>query len=359
MMTQRNVLIERATRKAIERVDGFLAGESLGLPSPKSRRIADAQLSHRANSVRLASLFLAFYSTVDPQWDCVRVPVGTRGKHGDKLLAAELTNRQITLHNNITAFGENLGWKGNVASVSLSDDPKFREFSSFLQSADLHERQQLADFMAARFADSRQELRALPPVGEDVLTFAKAKDLFNRLIQVQSEGNIQQFLVAGLLTIHRRRYGIEVRTHHVHAADTYDRTPGDIVELRNGELLRAYEVTIRPDWKNRLPDFRKKMDAFGLSKYVIIASGVNSDEELAEPARLITFLRPQGRDIAVIDIHDFANVMAAELTAVEIRESVNTAFDLLSQPRLCGRSDIVKACVEVVFEWLDARSEND
>ena len=53
------------------------------------------------------------------------------------------------------------------------------------------------------------------------------------------------------------------------------------------------------------------MDENNLSKYVIFASDVNKDDDLAEPARLIVFLEPYGRDIAVVDLMDFFNVMGS------------------------------------------------
>ena len=149
---------------------------------------------------------------------------------------------------------------------------------------------------------------------------------------------------------------MEVRTHHPHAADKYDETAGDIEEFHEGRLIRAYEVTVRPDWKNRLSAFRAKMDKYGLAKYIILAGGVNSDDELAEPARLITFLKPMGRDIAVVDIHDLAMVMAAELTSWELREVVNLAFDYLCQRELCGRAEFQEAYRAVVDKWLDQRA---
>ena len=148
---------------------------------------------------------------------------------------------------------------------------------------------------------------------------------------------------------------MEIRTHHPHASDKFDETAGDIEEFHEGRLVRAYEVTVRADWKNRLSAFRGKMDRYSLTKYVIIAGGVNTDEELAEPARLITFLKPTGRDIAVVDIHDVSMVMAAELTAVELREVVNLSFDFLCQKSLCGRADFQDAYRDVVDRWLDQR----
>ncbi len=352
----RNEHVEAAAGLALKHVDEFIAGALLEqLPSGLGRKTCDAQLSHRAGSVRLASLFLAYYSLTDPAWNCQTVPTGTRGQYGDKLLAEQLSQRNVTLHDAITAFGENLGWKGNVTQFRLQDDDRFAAFCKALAKADATERSRMADYLAAKFAESRREKKPLPPVGEEVLTFALAKLLFTELLALPTEGHVQQFLIAAMLTVHRRRYSREIRTHHPHAADKFDGTAGDIEEFHEGRLLRAYEVTVRPDWKNRLSAFKKKMDEYGLTKYLIIASEVNSDEDLAEPARLITFLKPTGRDIAVVDIKDVSVVMAAELTASELREVVNLAFDFLCQKELCGRVEFQDAYIRVVDNWLDHR----
>ena len=351
---RRNIAVQRAVDKTLTRIDAFIEGEKLTkLPSAKSRAAADAQLGHSANSVRLASLFLAFYATADDKWDFDSIPTGSRGKYGDKRLADQLGLRNITLHNAITAFGENLGWKGNVTAARLQSDSRFREFSRALADATTSDRTLLADYMAARFAESRQVLAPLPPVGNDVLTFARARLLFYELIAIQSEGNIQQFLIAALLHVHRARHGYEIRTHHVHASDKFDTTAGDIEEFCNGDLLRAYEVTVRPDWKNRVSDFRAKMDSAGLRKYTIIASNVTTDEELSEPASMIRFLEPYGRDIAVVDIHELVDVFAMELSADELRAAVNQAYRYLTAPRLCGRADIIARFSASIAAWLD------
>lgn len=350
----RNILVEQTVSRVLTRIDAFIEGEKLAaLPSPPARAAVDAQIGHGSNSVRLASLFLMFYAAVDPSWDGNTIPTGIRGQYGDKRLATELGLRNITLHNAITAFGENLGWKGNVTAARLQGDNRFDRFSRALADMDHDDRFRAADYMAAKYAESRRVIAPLPPVGDDVLTYARARQLFYALLAIPSEGNIQQFLIAALLHQHRARYGYEIRTHHVHASDKFDTTAGDIEELHGGELLRAYEVTVRPDWKNRVGDFRGKMDAAGLKKYTIIASNVNSDEELAEPASMIRFLEPYGRDIAVVDIHDFVDVFAMELAADELRRSVNQAYSYLTTPSLCGRADIIGRFSEAVAGWLD------
>lgn len=350
----RNVLVERAVDDALARIDAYIDGDKLhALPSAGARAAMNSQLDHGSNSVRLASLFFVFYATVDADWDCNAIPTGIRGPYGDKRLATQLGLRSITLHNAITAFGENLGWKGNVANARLQDDVRFDTFARTLAGLDPAQRGKCAEYMAAKFAESRKVVAPLPPVGDDVLTYARARQLFYSLIAIPSEGNVQQFLIAALLFVHRQRYGYEIRTHHVHASDRFDTTAGDIEEILNGDLVRAYEVTVRPDWKNRVGDFRKKMDTASLRKYTIIASDVNCDDDLAEPAEMIRFLQPYGRDIAVVDIHDFLNVFAMELTADELRRAVTQTYSYLTTPNLCGRADIIERFNGAVEGWLD------
>jgi hypothetical protein len=349
----RNANVEAAVHLALDQVDAYIGGAKVVLPQPANRRACDCQLAYRSGSVRLASMFLAFYSTRDKAWDCRSVPTGIRGAFGDKLLAEQITRRDVTLHDAITAFGENLGWKGNVKHVRLQADPRFGSFCGALKKAGLAERALMAGYMAARFAESRRKTRPLPPVGDDVLTFARAKELFSRLLELKTEGHVQQFLVAAMLAVQRRRYGFEIRTHHPHAADKYDEVAGDIEEFRAGTLIGAYEVTVRPDWKNRLSGFKAKMDRFRLPKYVVIAGNVNSDDELAVPARLIAWLEPLGRDIAVVDIQDLVTVMSAELSAVELRAVVNLAYEFLSRRDLCGRPAFLQAYRDTVDAWLD------
>lgn len=351
----RNIAIENAVSHALDRVDAFIANEKLRrLPGAHLRHALDVQLRHSTNSVRLASLFFAFYATIDGEWDCDSIPTGLRGQWGDKRLATQLNQRHITLHNSITAFGENLGWKGNVAAARLRADNRFNDFAEALLQASSEERRNAADYMAARFAESRMIMAPLPPVGPDVLTYVRARVLLTDLVNVPSEGNIQQFLIAGLLHVHRQRLGHTIRTHHVHASDTSDKTAGDIEEFRDQDLVAAYEITVRPDWKNRVPDFRSKMDKAGLKKYVIFASNVNQDDDLAQPAQMLQFLEPYSRDIAVVDILDALHVFAAELSADELRNAINQTYQYLMSPKLCGRADIIEKFSERVSAWLDA-----
>lgn len=351
--SRRNTLVEAAVGQILTRVDQFILGARLVLPKHEFRKACDLLLDRQRASVKTAALFFSFYALEDPAWDWDSVPVGSRGVHGDKRLSEELARRDITLHGNITAFAENLGSKGNVRNFRLSTDPRFKDFVAGVGHANAGDRVRIADYLAFRFAESKAANSPLPPVGAEVLTFVRARALFYRLLALPSEGHVQQFLIAALLFVLRQRQGIEVSTHHPHAADAYANAAGDIEERREGLLIRAYEVTVRDDWQNRISDFKRKMDQFGLSKYVIVAARINEDDEWPVPANMALALEPYGRDIAVVDIRDVINFLAAELAPDELRAAVNRAYEFLSSPRLSGRDDFKRAYVEVVRSWLD------
>lgn len=349
----RNIKIENSVKFFINLLDSSINESALPLPNTDIRKVCDEVLSHRSGSVRLASVFLTTYSLFDDTWNYSTVPTGIRGTFGDKLFAEQLNRRFVTFHKSITAFGENLGWKGNVSNVNLRNDPRFNNFLSFLNNLDKETREKIVNYFAYRVSESIYKSKPLPPVSSDVLTFTKSKLLFNNLVSLPTEGHVPQFLIASLLKIHRDRYGYEIRTHHPHASDTFDDTAGDIEELHNGLIVSAYEVTTRPDWKNRLSDFTAKMDKFGLNKYIIIASDVNIDSDLSSPQKLLSFVEPTGRDLAILDIHDVISVFSAELSSIEIRRCVNYCYDLLLNPTYCGRHDIIELYRNAVDAWID------
>lgn len=352
----RNEKVEKTVETVLSVIDDYLKSSiKAPLPPASQRRAIDEMLISERGSVRLASLFLLFYWCLVPDWNKRDIPVGIRGKYGDKRLSEELKKRNITLHDNITAFGENLGWKGNVRAFDLANDRRFSAIAA-LGNLSAKEVETVAHYLAKRFAESQVILNPLPDVGDDILTFARARALLSQLVGIRSEGHVQQFLVAALLEAHREPHGYEVRTHHPHASDKYDATAGDIEEFYDGHLRRAYEVTVRPDWKNRISNFKDKMDQFQLSKYVIIASDISCDPEWGEPAEMLTKLEPYGRDIAVVDIMEFMNVFAAELSAKELRSAVNRTYEFLKSEKLCGRPEIIKKYSDVVSDWLDAWS---
>ncbi|MCG9884005.1 MAG: hypothetical protein MH825_00240 [Cyanobacteria bacterium] len=169
-----------------------------------------------------------------------------------------------------------------------------------------------------------------------------------------SEGHIQQFLVSAFLEVHRKRFGNRIVTHHPHSSDKFSGTKGDIEEFREDELLAAYEVTVRSDWKNRLADFRDKSLEGGISKYVIFASNVRSDPELFPAKRLTDFVGHLPFDLAVVDILDFFSVFCAELRRDEINRAFNRAYELLSDPRLSGRDDLTRKFRTVTDEWIES-----
>lgn len=351
----RNVNVECAVSLLLGLVDKIVDGETLGAPAKSATRaLFDDHMASHGGSVRLACAFFTAYSVVDQTWDHRSVPTGVRGTYGDKKLATSLTFRHVTFHNNITAFGENLGWKGAVKQFDLSQDTRFAPYIRGLAALDAEEKNRLLCHVAWKIATSRVIPQALPPLPGSYLSYARSLSLCESLIVVPSEGHIQQFLVAAFLEIHRKRFGHRVQTHHPHASDKFDDTKGDIEEFKDYELVAAYEVTVRSDWKNRLSDFAKKACDANLSKYVIFAAGVRGDSALSPASRLIDFVQDLPFDLAIVDIRDFFSVFCAELQKEEISAALNRAYELLSDPRLSGREDILAKYRDVTSAWLES-----
>lgn len=338
-------------------IDRFLTpGEGITpqeIPKPSLRGAVDALINRQSASVVNGCLFLTFYKVINPSYEFEAIPVGSRGPLGDKLLGAQLKYRYLTL-GQVTAWVENVGAKGNQGNFDLHSDSRFSPFIAEISQASQSEVQQTALYMASRFAASQARPALLPPLSPSTLSFVRAKVLFRSLATAESGGAIQQFLVAALLGVLRAKQDIVVKTHNINGADVSDRTAGDIEEFVEGKLLRAYEVTARPDWKNRLPDFRQKMDKAGLDKYIIIASNVNNDDELREPAQMALKIEAVGRDIAVVDIMDFLNWMAAELSAVQLQDALQETRNMLITPGLGGKHEHVDTYVNIVGAWLDS-----
>lgn len=349
----RNAAVEKTVGILVATVDRFISGGSVtAVIPPHVQAVFDESVANQKGSGRLASAFFVVYAIIDPKWNRNKIPVGVRGEHGDKRLSAELTTRHVTFHRNITAFGENLGTKGNVRLFRLSTDPRFKKLFAGLKKLTKKEHALLAEHVAWRLFESRVIPKALPALPSKYLTYARALALAETLLEVPSEGHVQQFLVASFLRVHRKRFGHSIETHHPHASDKFDGTVGDVEELRDGVVVAAYEVTVRDDWKNRLPDFVKKMQTGKLSKYVIFASGVRDDAMLSPAASLVSFTANLPMDLAVVDIRDFFSVFCAELSQAELVEAFNKAYEFLMTPKLCGRADIMDVYRAAVGEWL-------
>ncbi len=351
----RNTSVEQAVDLLLELVDRLAAGESLGDPAPSAvRSVFDDHVESQGGSARLACAFLVAYAVVEPGWDFTSVPTGVRGKYGDKRLADELTKRHVTFHKSITAFGENLGWKGAVRQFDLSRDARFAPFLQDLRILKKAQRTALLNHVAWRLHSSRETPQALPPLPSSYLSYARSLLLCERLMDIQSEGHVQQLLVAAFLEVHRMRFGHRIVTHHPHASDKFDGTSGDIEEFRDYDLIAAYEVTVRDDWKTRLSDFQSKASEAKLLRYVILAVGVRSDPELHPAARLLEFVDELSFDLAVVDLSDFFSVFCSELGRDELGVAFNRAYALLADPRLSGRADFMGRFRDVANEWLES-----
>jgi len=351
--SRRNVMVESAVDRIVGELDKLIDGGAVNGAAPKKiQEIFHAAIRDAKGSVRLANIFFIAYASLCDGWNFEEIPVGIRGTYGDKKLAAALTTRHVHFHMAVTAFGENLGWKGNVRSFNLKSDNRFSAFMAQLKLLTALEKEQLFSHAIWEVYQTRAVPKALPKLPARYLTYSRALALCEELVSLQTEGHVQQFLVAAFLSVHRGRFGNSVKTHHPHASDKFDNTCGDIEEFRNEELVAAYEVTVRDDWKNRLPDFHAKMMKGKLSKYVIVASNVHSDPQLCSAKKLLEFTKDIAFDLALVDIRDFFCVFCAELSKDEISNAINLTFEFLMRQDLCGRREIQEKFRVVVDGWM-------
>jgi hypothetical protein len=153
---RRNLNVERTVELALERIDYFLDGGVVRLPSPVSRHACDRLLKEQSASVITGCLFLTFYRIVDPTFDFTRQPVGSRGKFGDKRLCEELSKRNLTLHKNIVSPFENIGSKGGVETFSFAEDGRYKDYIAVIVRLPPSELEKVADYLADKYAESQQ-----------------------------------------------------------------------------------------------------------------------------------------------------------------------------------------------------------
>jgi len=145
--SRRNVNVERTVDLALERIDYFLAGGEVRLPSPESRHACDRLIDDQTPSIITACLFLTFYRVIDPTYDFTRQPVGSRGKFGDKRLSEELSKRNLTLHSNIKSPFENIGSKSGVETFNFAKDYRFKDYVAAIIPISHEELQKVADYL--------------------------------------------------------------------------------------------------------------------------------------------------------------------------------------------------------------------
>jgi hypothetical protein len=312
------------------------------------KQLIDAVLDRvRPASDKPALLFLLAYKTLNPSHNLSSIPIGWRP--ADKMLCAALTNERYTLHSNITAFGENMGTKGQAGGYDLFTRQRTGQVLKYITEKP-HQLGPALDYIAYRFKRSYREPVTIERLPADALTFTRANKKAQRLLSAVTGGHFPQFLVASLLQALHDQWGngFSVITHHPHGSDISDKTAGD-VELydEDDNLVDAYEVTVRPDWKNRRPDLIKKIRKFGLTQYHILCI-TERDPQLTDPELLDTYISQLDQDISVVDIRAFVSVTLMALT----RESRVRSFEILEEyvkdPKLCGVPEYVDLLKEIL-----------
>lgn len=338
-----------AVIRALGAIDGAVPGETIPI-NEETKAVIESVLSKKKGgaSDKVALLYLLAYKAEVPDWDLRHVPTGWRPH--DKLLAGHLTDRNLTLHGNITAFAENMGIKGDVKGYDLFTGrarlgPALQHVQNSPEVLDA-----ALKYVAQRFKDSYAAPAEVAKLSPEELVYTKALAIAHQLIYEESRGHFPQFLVAGLLRAFHEQFGTAstIRTAHPNASDTSGRVAGDVeVVGANGEIQEGYEVTVRPDWRNRRADLTKKMHAFGLSRYTVICL---LDSDIADPESLHDYMAELGEDIAVVDIREFVATMLQLLDRQHRRLAFRYLEEYVRDRDLCGIPDLIERLNQILEE---------
>jgi hypothetical protein len=255
----------------------------------------------------------------------------------------------LTLHERVTAPGQNIGAKGQQEAFDLFGRPRVGEILRYLASHP-DEVSPALDYLAWRFKRSYEASVAPPSLADIVFNFVHCVKLSEQLIAEVSGGHFPQLLIAALLkALHEQNWtGLSVSTHHAHASDYYTGTAGDIdITDDSGTIVEAFEVTARPDWKNRTPDFPKKMQRHNLSRFTILCLK-NNDPELNSPEALEAYVSPLGYDVAVVDIKSFAEALFALLTHESRTKAFTYFLDYVEDRKICGVPALIDRAREIL-----------
>lgn len=307
--------------------------------------------STRNNSDKVALLFLLAYKSGVPSWNIGKLPQGWRP--ADKHLAGGLTVRALTLHGNVTSPGENMGSKGNAAGFDLFKRPRLGDALSYFQSNPHHVLAGL-HYVAARFKASYRPPVTIKAPASGALVYTRALVIAHRLLHAESGGHFPQFLVAALLrALHESLgTGLRVSTQHPNAADEVSKAAGDVeLVATDNKVVDAFEVTVRPDWKNRRQDLLTKMRKAGLSRYNLLCIIDPDDPDIGDVSTRHAYMQELGGyDIAVVDIREFVAVVLQQLP-LQGRKAVLTYLEeYIKDPKLSGIPNLIDALKAIIEE---------
>ena len=341
----------KAVQRALSEIELCDPSTPAPILKPDLKLLIDAVLDcNTTNSDKPALLFFLAYKAENTNWKFSNVPKGWRP--GDKILCSRLTEMGLTLHGNITAYAENMGIKGDAPGYNLFRRKRLGECLKFLSD---HNRQvgQALKYIAWRFRCSYRQQPEMVKLAPTDLTYTRALNKASQVLLEESGGHFPQFIVASLLRAFHEQWetGRRVTTHHPHAADKSDRFAGDIEEIdETGQVLDAYEVTVRPDWKNRRQDLIKKMRKFSLSRYTVICRINPTDLDLSTPAALHKYMSPLGLDIAVVDIQSFTESCLASLTRERRADVFQYMEEYVRDSDLCGVPALIDKVAKILQE---------
>ncbi|UWR32680.1 hypothetical protein K3759_12085 [Sulfitobacter sp. W027] len=300
--------------------DAAIAAAPAALPEEVMADI-DIVIPDRRTSYRDGLVIQFSFGLVDPDWDITRRPTG--GRTLGKALGLFLADRHIPF---VKDAYQNIGKNSEIMVRG-----NFAEFDRLLtwgQTAPTQERQIAFDYTCARIAATARPVLPMPELNRSTLTFARTAELLLGLVEVPSQGAYDQFTTAALLqtlVAEHDASAARVETKNLNASDKSSRAAGDVQILAGSHVLEAFEVTAN-NWSTKIDGASKTIRDNDLSRLHVIARRPD-----AERAASIERLKELTEDVAVLDVRQVIEVLAAALTRPQRADALVRLYELLDR----------------------------
>lgn len=263
-----------------------------------------ATIQNSSVSYRDAAVIQLAFAISTPGLDPTVRPPGARAIGGK--LGTYLTEHHVKA---VADAYQNIG--KNSDNLIRGNDTAFDELLGWMRTANHEQLKGCFEFACAEIAAMARPVDPMPELHLAKLTFAAVRRLYTDLLQMQSQGAYQQYIVASLLDALVQQSGINgyrVQTKRLNASDRSSGTAGDVEVATGNRVIEAYEVTAS-GWESKIPGAVQKMREHDLSRLHIVAP-IGKEER----ASVVSLLAGVPEDISVVDIDGFVDSLLSALT---------------------------------------------
>jgi len=182
--------------------------------------------------------------------------------------------------------------------------------------------------LCVSIASIARRVLSMPELDAAKLDFAGTSRLLDRMLDSNSGGANEQFIVAALLHALVTQIGISgirVDTKNLNASDRSSRVAGDIQLLAGNRILEAFEVTAN-EWTDKVAQAGQTIREHDLSRLHVVAKRSRHTRE-----QTLEKLGCVEEDVSVLDLGHFALILVASLTRQNRSLALHRLYDLLDR----------------------------